>query len=69
MADASKASEAFIEAARSVLSNQDEAARKQMLGAAMKAMAMLEAPLDTVWRMIVAVRCHYSQPLCHITSI
>ncbi|KAI1380750.1 S-adenosyl-L-methionine-dependent methyltransferase [Hypoxylon crocopeplum] len=54
MSDAEKSSADFIAAAQSVLASKDEGARKQMFGAAMQAMAMLEAPLDTVWRMIMS---------------
>ncbi|KAI0454125.1 S-adenosyl-L-methionine-dependent methyltransferase [Xylaria acuta] len=53
MAAFSKSSVDFITAAQSVLAGHDEAARKQILDTATKAMAMLEAPLDTVWRMIM----------------
>ncbi|KAI0858483.1 S-adenosyl-L-methionine-dependent methyltransferase [Xylaria cubensis] len=54
MSGFSKSSEDFITAAQSVLASNDEAARKQMLSTAMKVTAMLEAPLDTVWRMIMS---------------
>ncbi|KAI1125485.1 S-adenosyl-L-methionine-dependent methyltransferase [Nemania abortiva] len=54
MSNAEKSSADFIAAAESVLASQDDAARKQLLGAAMRAMAMLEAPLDSVWRMIMS---------------
>ncbi|KAI0816531.1 S-adenosyl-L-methionine-dependent methyltransferase [Xylaria sp. FL0064] len=54
MTDAAKASTDFVAAAESILASQDETARKQLLGTAMRATAMLEAPLDTVWRMIVS---------------
>ncbi|KAI1735673.1 S-adenosyl-L-methionine-dependent methyltransferase [Xylaria scruposa] len=54
MSGFSKSSEDFITAAESVLASDDEAARKQMLNTAMKVTAMLEAPLDTVWRMIMS---------------
>ena len=44
-------------------SAQDDAARKKLLGLTMKATAELEAPIETVWRMIMSVRlprkkCH-----------
>lgn len=55
MPTAEKSSADFITAAESALASQDDAARKQLLGAAMRATAMLEAPLDTVWRMIMSV--------------
>ncbi|RYC65427.1 hypothetical protein CHU98_g783 [Xylaria longipes] len=54
MASFSKSSEEFVTAAQNVLATHDETARKQMLDTAMKVMAMLEAPLDTVWRMIMS---------------
>ncbi|TRX89195.1 hypothetical protein FHL15_009893 [Xylaria flabelliformis] len=54
MSGFSKYSEDFMTAARSVLASNDEAACKQMLNTAMKVTAMLEAPLDTVWRMIMS---------------
>ncbi|KAJ2990118.1 hypothetical protein NUW58_g3112 [Xylaria curta] len=54
MANPSKCSADFIAAAQSILASNDEAARKQMLDTAMKAATMLEAPLDTVWRMIMS---------------
>ncbi|KAI0505266.1 S-adenosyl-L-methionine-dependent methyltransferase [Xylaria bambusicola] len=54
MTSAAKASADFVAAAESVLASQDEAARKQLLGTAMKATAMLEAPLDAVWRMVMS---------------
>ncbi|KAH9906647.1 S-adenosyl-L-methionine-dependent methyltransferase [Xylariomycetidae sp. FL2044] len=54
MADAQKSSSDFISAAQSVLATGDENARKQMFGAAMQAMSMLESPLDTVWRIIMS---------------
>ena len=42
---------------------QDDAGRKKLLGLIMKATAELEAPIETVWRMIMSVRllrktCH-----------
>lgn len=37
-------------------SAQDDAARKKLLGLTMKATAELEAPIETVWRMIMSVR-------------
>ncbi|KAI0544971.1 S-adenosyl-L-methionine-dependent methyltransferase [Xylaria curta] len=54
MASFSKSSEDFVATAQSVLASHDDAARKQMLDTAMKVTAMLEAPLDTVWRMIMS---------------
>ncbi|KAI8944803.1 S-adenosyl-L-methionine-dependent methyltransferase [Xylaria longipes] len=54
MANFSKSSEDFVTAAQNVLASHDETARKQMLNTAMKVMAMLEAPLDTVWRTIMS---------------
>ncbi|KAI1357798.1 S-adenosyl-L-methionine-dependent methyltransferase [Xylaria arbuscula] len=49
-----KSSDDFLNAVEDVLARGDDAARKQMLSTAMKAMAMLEPPLDTVWRMIMS---------------
>lgn len=45
-------------------SAQDDAGRKKLLGLTMKATAELEAPIETVWRMIMSVRllrktCHH----------
>ena len=37
-------------------SANDDAARKKLLGVTMKATAELEAPIETVWRMIMSVR-------------
>lgn len=37
-------------------SAQDDAARKKLLDLTMKATAELEAPIETVWRMIMSVR-------------
>lgn len=37
-------------------SAQDDAGRKRLLGLTMKATAELEAPIETVWRMIMSVR-------------
>ncbi|KAI1181015.1 S-adenosyl-L-methionine-dependent methyltransferase [Nemania sp. FL0916] len=54
MADATKPSADFIAAAESILAGNDDAARKQMLEAAMRATAMLESPLETVWRIIMS---------------
>ncbi|KAI1138503.1 S-adenosyl-L-methionine-dependent methyltransferase [Hypoxylon sp. FL0543] len=54
MANAEKSSGDFLEAVQSVLASKDETARKQMFGATMRAMAMLESPVDTVWRMIMS---------------
>ncbi|KAI2631841.1 S-adenosyl-L-methionine-dependent methyltransferase [Hypoxylon sp. NC1633] len=54
MDNAEKSSADFIAAAQSILASQDEGARKKMFGTAMQAMAMLEAPLDTVWRIIMS---------------
>ncbi|KAK7739252.1 hypothetical protein SLS62_011278 [Diatrype stigma] len=54
MTDAQKSSADFLTAAQSILASNDDAARKQMFGAAMQAVAMLEAPLDTVWRTIMS---------------
>ncbi|KAI1392890.1 S-adenosyl-L-methionine-dependent methyltransferase [Hypoxylon trugodes] len=54
MANAEKSSADFIEAAKSILASGDEGARKQMFGAAMQAMAMLETPVDTIWRIIMS---------------
>lgn len=55
MANPEKSSADFIAAAHSVLASKDESARRQMFGVAMQAMAMLESPLDTVWRIIMSV--------------
>lgn len=55
MANPEKSPADFIAAAQSVLASKDESARKQMFAAAMQAMAMLESPLDTVWRVIMSV--------------
>ncbi|CAJ2500228.1 Uu.00g030810.m01.CDS01 [Anthostomella pinea] len=54
MANATKASADFISAAETVLTSQDDASRKQLLSTAMQATAMLETPLDTVWKMIMS---------------
>ncbi|KAI1261979.1 S-adenosyl-L-methionine-dependent methyltransferase [Xylariaceae sp. FL1019] len=54
MANAAKASADFSSTAQSVLTNQDDAARKQLLSTAMQATAMLESPVDTVWKMIMS---------------
>ncbi|OTB00823.1 hypothetical protein M426DRAFT_15052 [Hypoxylon sp. CI-4A] len=54
MASSEKSSTDFIEAVQSVLASKDEAARKQMLGAATQAMAMLETPVDTIWRIMMS---------------
>ncbi|EMR61870.1 putative o- protein [Eutypa lata UCREL1] len=54
MTDAQKSSADFLAAAQSILASNDETARKQMFGTAMQAMAMLEAPMDTVWRTIMS---------------
>jgi hypothetical protein len=56
MASATKSSVDFIAAAESVLASNDDAARKQMMGAAMRAMAMLESPVETIWKVIMSVR-------------
>lgn len=37
-------------------SAQDDAARKKLLELTMKATAELEAPIETIWRMIMSVR-------------
>ena len=37
-------------------SAQDDAARKKLLGLTVKVTAELEAPIETVWRMIMSVR-------------
>ncbi len=37
-------------------SAQDDAGRKKLLRLTMKATAELEAPIETVWRMIMSVR-------------
>ena len=37
-------------------SANDDAGRKKLLGLTMKATAELEAPVETVWRMIMSVR-------------
>lgn len=37
-------------------SAQDDEGRKKLLGVTMKATAELEAPIETVWRMIMSVR-------------
>lgn len=37
-------------------SAQNDACRKKLLGLTMKATAELEAPIETVWRMIMSVR-------------
>lgn len=55
MASAKKSSADFIAAAQSILASNDEHGRKQMFEAAMQAMALLETPQDTVWRMIMSV--------------
>ncbi len=55
MVDAQKSSADFIAATQSILASKDETARKQMFGTAIQAMAMLETPSDTVWRMIMSV--------------
>lgn len=55
MTDAQKSSAEFLATAQNILASNDEAARKQMFGTAMQAVAMLEAPLDTVWRTIMSV--------------
>jgi hypothetical protein len=54
MSDSEASSAAFIEAAQKVLASKDEAARKQMYGTTMQALAMLESPLDTIWRIIMS---------------
>ncbi|KAH9999722.1 S-adenosyl-L-methionine-dependent methyltransferase [Xylariaceae sp. FL0662B] len=54
MPNAEKSSADFIAAAESVLASKDESARKQMFGAAMQAVAMLESPLDSFWRIIMS---------------
>ncbi|KAI0886762.1 S-adenosyl-L-methionine-dependent methyltransferase [Annulohypoxylon maeteangense] len=54
MADAEKLSADFIEAVQNVLASKDETARKQMLGTTMQAMAMLEAPVDAIWKLIMS---------------
>lgn len=64
MTDAQKSSADFLAAAQSILASNDETARKQMFGTVMQAMAMLEAPMDTVWRTIMSVRLENQvQPL------
>lgn len=37
-------------------SAQDDAARKKLLRLTMKATAELEAPIETIWRMMMSVR-------------
>ncbi|KAI0114297.1 S-adenosyl-L-methionine-dependent methyltransferase [Nemania sp. FL0031] len=54
MSDFDKSSTAFITAAKSALSSQDEGGRKQLLAAAMQATTMLEDPAETVWRIIMS---------------
>ncbi|KAI0193852.1 S-adenosyl-L-methionine-dependent methyltransferase [Astrocystis sublimbata] len=54
MADTTKAAAEFIAAAENVSAGQDDGARKQLLEAAMRATAMLETPIDTIWRVIMS---------------
>ncbi|KAI1775544.1 S-adenosyl-L-methionine-dependent methyltransferase [Hypoxylon cercidicola] len=54
MENLEKTSADFIATAQSVLASDNEDARKQMFGVALQAMAMLESPLDTVWRTIMS---------------
>lgn len=55
MSDLQKSSADFIAAVEDTLASNDENARKEMFGTAVQAMAMLEAPMDTIWRMIMSV--------------
>ncbi|GAW24043.1 hypothetical protein ANO14919_136220 [Xylariales sp. No.14919] len=54
MANTSKPSADFLTVAQNVLDRHDEVARKKMLETARKAVAMLEAPLESVWRIITS---------------
>ena len=55
MANAEKSSADFIEAVQNVLASEDATARKKMLGVAMQATAMLETPVDAIWKIIMSV--------------
>ena len=37
---------------------QDEAARKRLLGVAMHATAILESPVETIWKLMMSVSVH-----------
>jgi len=44
----------FAELQQEALKNEDD--RKELLDISMQAMATLESPLETIWRMIMTVR-------------
>ncbi|KAI0477477.1 S-adenosyl-L-methionine-dependent methyltransferase [Xylariaceae sp. FL0804] len=52
MANHEKLSEDFIATAQSILASNDEEARKKLFATATQAMAMLEDPVDTIWRLV-----------------
>ncbi|KAI9157924.1 putative o- protein [Paramyrothecium foliicola] len=54
MADASKSGADYIKAVQDVLASGDDNARKQLLGNTFQALAMLESPVETVWRLIMS---------------
>ena len=45
---------------------QDDAARKKLAGLTMKATAELQAPIETVWRMIMSVRLLRDKSHCQV---
>lgn len=46
----------------------DEEARKKLLGVLQQGVGTLESPLETLWRIIMAVSCDKRCPFCHIKS-
>ena len=69
MADLTTRIDAFQQELQSVSQEAlgNDESRKRLLGVVMQGMAMLEAPIETIWRMIMTVR-NISTKLAHYNS-